>query len=155
MLWPRLEEIVIGAIIGVASAWFVLPVRSTPVLRRRIADALAVLADALDPATPARGSDDFVAAIASVEQIAPAFRASRPLMRHFNAIQPMDWIDALVACRTPAVALIDLSETPVTVRRAVGAARKSVREPAELQQALRELCRSLQDGPADTDQASD
>ncbi|HEY0199807.1 MAG TPA: FUSC family protein [Rhodanobacter sp.] len=27
ILWPRLEEIVIGAIIGVAAAWFVLPVR--------------------------------------------------------------------------------------------------------------------------------
>lgn len=155
ILWPRLEEIVIGAFIGVASAWFVLPVRSTPVLRRRIADTLAVLADALDPATPARRSDDFVAAMASVEQIAPAFRASRPLMRHFSAIPPVDWVDALMACRAPAVALIDLGETPVTVRRAVGAARKSLREPAELQQALRELCRSLQNGTSDTDQASD
>jgi uncharacterized membrane protein YgaE (UPF0421/DUF939 family) len=155
ILWPRLEEIVIGAVIGVASAWFVLPVHSTPVLRRRIADTLAILADALDPATPTRRSDDFVAAIASVEQIAPAFRASRPVMRHFSAIQPMDWIDALVACRAPAVALIDLGEMPVTARRAVGAARKSVREPAELQRALQELYRSLQNRPADTDQAAD
>jgi len=155
MLWPRLEEIVIGAIIGVASAWLVLPVHSTPVLRRRIADALAILADALDPATPARRSDDFVAAISSVEQLAPAFRASRPFMRHFSAIQPVDWIDALVACRTPATALIDMGETPVTVRKAIGAARKSLREPVELQQALRELCRSLQSHPAGMDQATD
>ena len=49
-----LEEMVIGAIIGVAATWFVLPVRSTAVLRRRIADALARLADALDPSTTAR-----------------------------------------------------------------------------------------------------
>jgi hypothetical protein len=149
VLWPRLEEIVIGAIIGVVTAWFVLPVRSTAVLRRRIADALAILADALDPATPLRRSDDFVAAIASVEQVAPAFRASRLLMRHVNAIQPADWVDALVACQGPAVALIDRGETPGYVRRAVGAARKSMREPAEILPALQELCRSLSDDPGD------
>jgi uncharacterized membrane protein YccC len=62
LLWPRLEEIVIGAFIGVATAWFVLPVRSTAALRRRIADALATLSDALDPATPVRVPDDFSAA---------------------------------------------------------------------------------------------
>jgi uncharacterized membrane protein YccC len=143
VLWPRLEEIVIGAIIGVVSAWCVLPVRSTAVLRRRIADALAILADALDPATPQRRSDDVVAAIASVEQIAPAFRASRLIMRHVSAIHPADWIDALVASQGPAVGLIDLGETPGTVRKAVGAARKSMREPAEILPALQELQRVL------------
>jgi len=139
VLWPRLEEIVIGAIIGVATAWFVLPVRSTAVLRRRIADALAILADALDPATPLRRSDDVIAAIASVEQIAPAFRASRLIMRHVRAIQPADWVDALAACQAPAVALIDRGEMPVSVRKAIGAARKSMREPAEILLALHEL----------------
>jgi uncharacterized membrane protein YccC len=33
ILWPRLEEIAIRAIIGVASTWLVLPVRSTAALR--------------------------------------------------------------------------------------------------------------------------
>jgi hypothetical protein len=155
ILWPRLEEIVIGAVIGVASAWFVLPVRSTAVLRRRIADTLAILADALDPATPPRRSDDFVAAIASVEQVAPAFRASRLVTQRFRAMQPADWIDALVACRAPAAALIDQGETPGPIRRAVGAARKSMREPTELQQALRELCRSLENRSESPVQASD
>ena len=155
ILWPRLEEIVIGAIIGVASAWFVLPVRSTAVLRRRIADTLAILADALDPATPARRSDDFVAAIASVEQVASAFRASRLVTRRFRAMQPADWVDALVACRAPAAALIDQGETPGPIRRAVGIARKSMREPTELQQALRELRRSLESRPESTAQTSD
>lgn len=149
VLWPRLEEIVIGAIIGVATAWFVLPVRSTAVLRRRIADALAILAEALDPATPLRRSDDFVAAVASVEQIAAAFRASRLIMRHVSAIQPADWVDALVACQGAAVALIDLGETPSSVRRAVSAARKSMREPTEILPTLQELHRSLSDDPGD------
>ncbi|MEO8999318.1 MAG: FUSC family protein [Rhodanobacter sp.] len=143
ILLPRLEEIVIGAIIGVASAWFVLPVRSTAVLRRRMADALSALADALDPAAPMRNSDDFVAAVAAVEQIAPAFRASRLVTRRYRSMQPADWLDVLVACRAPAVALIDQGETPGSVRKAVGAARKSIREPVGLLPALQHLRRSL------------
>jgi hypothetical protein len=143
ILWPRLEEIVIGAVIGIASAWFVLPVRSTAVLRRRLADALAALADALDPAQPGRTSAGFVAAVARVEQLAPAFRASRMATRRFQAWQPADWVDALLACRDPAVALIRKGDTPGAVRRAVGAARRSMREPGELLAALEDLRRSL------------
>ncbi|MFC5742371.1 FUSC family protein [Dyella tabacisoli] len=143
MLWPRLGEIVIGAIIGVASAWFVLPVRSTSALRRRLADALAALSEALDPATPMRTSDDFVAAIASVEQMHPAFRASRLVTRRFQSMQPADWVDALIACRDPAIALIGKDEMPGNVRRAVGAARKSMREPQEILPALQNLHRSM------------
>ncbi|HEV2680235.1 MAG TPA: FUSC family protein [Rhodanobacter sp.] len=143
MLWPRLEEIVIGAIIGGVSAWFVLPVRSTDVLRRRVADALAALAAAVDPAIPVRTSDDFVTAVAGVEQLAPAFRTSRLVTRPYRALQPADWVDALVACRAPAIALIERGETPGAVRRAIGAARKSMREPVELLPALQDLRRSL------------
>jgi len=143
ILLVRLEEIVIGAIIGVASAWFVYPVQSTAVLRRRIADALRTLSDALDPLTPARAPDEFVAAVAEVEKVAPAFRASRLATRRFRPLQPADWVDTLVACREPAVALIDKGEAPSLVRKAVGAARKAIREPGELLAALRGLHRSL------------
>ncbi|OOG49103.1 FUSC family protein [Rhodanobacter sp. C01] len=143
ILWLRLEEIVIGAIIGVASAWLVLPVRSTAVLRRRIADALATISDALDPATPARMSDEIAAAVASVEQMAPAYRASRLLTRNFRHPQPADWVDTLVACRDSAIALIEKGEAPGPVRRALGAARKSMREPDEILPALQDLRRSL------------
>jgi uncharacterized membrane protein YccC len=143
ILWPRLEEIMIGAIIGVVSAWFVLPVRSTSVLRQRIADALATISDALDPATPPRMPADVVAAIASVEQVAPAYRASRLVTRGFRNPQPADWVDALVACRDSAITLIERGEAPGHVRRAVGAARKSMREPGEILPALQDLRRSL------------
>lgn len=143
ILWPRLEEIVLGALIGIASAWFVLPVHSTTVLRGRLADALAALGTALDPATTERTPDDFVSALAKVEEVAPAFRASRLATRRFRALQPADWIDTLLACRDPAVAVIEKAETPASVRRAVGAARKSLREPAQLLPALQELQRSL------------
>jgi len=143
ILWPRLEEIVLGAIIGVASAWFVFPVRSTSVVRRRIADALSSLSHALDPAASTRKPDDFVAAVAAVKQRAPAFRASRLVTRYFRAIQPADWMDMLVACADPAITLIEKGETSSSVRRAVGAARKAMREPGEILRALQELRRSL------------
>jgi hypothetical protein len=139
ILWQRLEEIGIGAIIGVASAWFVLPVRSTAALRRRIADALATLADALDPATRVRTPNDFLAAIAGVEQMAPAFRLSRLLTRRFRTVQPADWVDALMACRDPAIAVIEKSGQSGSVRRAVGTALKSLREPTEILPALQGL----------------
>jgi len=143
ILWPRLEEIIIGAAIAVASAWFVLPVRSTSAVRRRIADALAALSEALDPATSVRHSHDFVAAIARVEQMAPAFKASRLLTRRLGRVHPADWVDALVACKEPAIELIENRETPGSVRKAVGMARKSMREPAEILSALLELRGSL------------
>lgn len=143
MLGLRMEEIVIGAIIGVAAAWFVLPVRSTAVLRHRIADALATLSDGLDPSKDARTSADFIEAVARLEQIAPAFRASRWLTKIFRPVQPADWVDTLAACREPAVMLIDAGETPGSARKAVGAARKAIRDPGELSAALNTMLESL------------
>jgi hypothetical protein len=143
ILWLRLEEIMIGAIVGVSAAGFVLPVRSTAAMRRRIHDALAILAQALDPASPARAADEFDAAVARVEQLGPAFRAIRFVTRRFKALQPADWVDALVACRDPAIALISRKEAPGAVRRAVAAARKAIREPAEILPALQALRGSL------------
>ena len=133
----------IGACIGVASAWFVLPVRSTAVLRRRIADALAALSDALDPAATQRSPDGFIASIAAVEQLAPAFRAGRLVTKRMRVVQPADWVDELIACRGPALALIDRHETPGAARRAIGTARKAMREPREILAALKALESSL------------
>jgi uncharacterized membrane protein YccC len=136
ILLPRLEEIAIGAIIGVASAWFVLPVRSTVVLRRRISDALAALSEALDPARTDRTGDAFVAALARVEQVSRAFYASRLVTSRLGRPNPADWIDALMACRAPTVALVDAGATPAAIRKLVGEARKALRQPSELPGAL-------------------
>ncbi|MGA9342218.1 MAG: FUSC family protein [Rhodanobacteraceae bacterium] len=139
MLSLRLEEIVIGAIVGVVSAWFVYPVRSIAVLRRRIADALAIFADALDPATPTRTAREFEDALARVSEVAPAFRASRLATRRVRLVQPADWIDALLACRGSAIVLIDNGDAPGDVRKAISKARAALREPAELRSALTNL----------------
>lgn len=144
LLWQRMEEIILGALIGIAAAWFVLPVRSTDVLRRRLADALAALSEALDPATEGRSAVRFNAALKRVEQVAPPFRAVRLLARQ-RAMHPADWADTLLDCRQSACALIDRGATPGRIRQLVGAARRSLREPETLAPALHELRGALRE----------
>ncbi|MDO1530602.1 FUSC family protein [Fulvimonas sp. R45] len=140
----RLAAILAGAAIGVAVAWVVLPVRSTGVLRRRLADALAALGEALDPAHASRSAAPFTHALDAAKSLAPAFRAARTLGLRPAWRQPADWIDALAACRAPAAALIDRGATPGSVRRAVGAARQALREPDRLLPALEGLRGALE-----------
>jgi hypothetical protein len=139
ILWPRLEEIVIGAVIGVVAAWFVLPVRSTDVLRRRLADALLALSESFD----SRSTDAFAASVVQLHQLAPAFRARRMLWR--RGVQPADWIDEVAAFALILPAAATPSSSLGDARRAVGAARRSLREPATLLAALRDVRAALVD----------
>ncbi len=131
----RLEEIAIGALIGVASAWWLLPLRTGDVLRRRIADALAALAEALDPANPARSPHRLAAAFDAIQPLAPPLRA----LRRIRPTPQADWIDELAAARAPLLALIERGATPPALRRKVGGARQALREPPALLAALRDL----------------
>ncbi|WP_164479036.1 FUSC family protein [Nakamurella antarctica] len=143
ILLPRLEEIVIGAALAVASAWLVFPVRSRAVLRRRLADALAALSRALELAPTSRTAAEFVDAVALVEQVAPAFRALRRVSR--TKVRPADWADALADATTPALALIDRGDARDATRRAVGDARRSLREPSDLTKSLRVMTDQLRE----------
>ena len=138
LLWLRLEEIVIGALIGITAAWFVLPVRSTDVLRRRLADALGALGEAVDPSAGHRQFAAVEASLDRLEQVVAPFRAVRLLSgrRHAKAA---DWADALLDCRRAIPALIRSGQVPDQVRRAVGAARRAQREPESLLPALHAL----------------
>lgn len=131
----RMEEIVIGAAIGVACAWWLLPVRSTDVLRRRMADALAALAAALGQTGDARNPEPFITALAQLEYMAPPFRALRRLWPK-SRVPPSKWIDTLLACREDALALIESGAASRRVRRTLGEARQALREPATLLPAL-------------------
>jgi len=143
LLWQRLLEILIGAATGLAAAWFVYPIRSTDVLRRRIADALAAMSQALDPQAAARGPHAVAAAIRRVEQLRPSFRTRHLVLRRWQPLQPVDWIVALAACEAPLLALVERGETPGAVRKAIGAARQAMREPAQIGPALQALGRAL------------
>lgn len=148
MLWPRLEEIAVGAVIGVAAAWFVLPIHSTAALRRRIADALAALAAALDRQQPTRTPDAYFAALHAVEQVAPAFRATRHLANRIRPERAADWIDLLLGCRESGATLIEQGKAPSSVHQALGNARRCMREPDKILQALQQLQASLREACA-------
>ena len=144
LLWQRLLEIAIGAAIGLAAAWFVYPISATDVLRKRIAEALAAMSEALDPQAESRGPGAVVAAMKRVAQLRPSFRARHLALRRWQPLQPVDWIDALAACEAPVVALAERGETPGAVRKAIGAARKATREPTEIGPALAALGEALE-----------
>ncbi len=139
LLWQRLLEILVGAALGLAAAWWVYPIRSTDVLRKRIAEALAAMSDALDPQVAERRADAVVAAMTRVEQLRPSFRARHLALGRWQPLQPVEWIDALLACRPGVVTLVERREAPGAVRKAIGAARKAMREPAEIGAALAAL----------------
>ncbi len=145
LLWQRVLEIVIGALIGVAAAWFVFPIPSADILRRRIAVALAAMSEAMDPAVAERFSEKVAGPMILVRQMRPVFRAHRVVHRRAE-LQPLAWIDTLAACEAPVLALLARGETPGAVRKAIGAARKAVREPAALGAALDALLAALRPG---------
>lgn len=147
MLGERIAAIVVGAVIGVASAWFILPVRSTDVLRRRLSELLVALTTALAP--DAEDTDDrpariaaFHSALARVEELAPAHRARR-LLGGRRTVQPIDCIDAAAALgpaldgrfgdgRYGARRKAD-PEARSRLREAIGQARRSLGAPADLE----------------------
>ncbi|MDX3072726.1 FUSC family protein [Streptomyces sp. NPDC088354] len=139
----RLEAVVLGALAGVAASWFVLPVRSGDVARRRTADALAALTDLLsafrghDAAQLGAARARFDDSLLRLDEIAAPFRAHRTLSRLLRraAPHPADALDALRACAEPvgALALLPVPPEPglavraealtanaVAVRRALG-----------------------------------
>jgi hypothetical protein len=115
LLAQRLEGIVIGASIAVAVSWLLLPVRTSDVLRRWIADALASLSDLL--ASSGAGQADFTAsarrveqAIAALDEIAKPLQAHRRLMRRrADQVHPADAIDALRRCSAPLATIVELT----------------------------------------------
>ncbi|MEY9855582.1 multisubunit Na+/H+ antiporter MnhF subunit [Catenulispora sp. GAS73] len=103
LLETRLEAIVVGAAIGIAASWFLLPVRTGSVLKRRLADALAALSAFLgapmgDAGEVRRRQAHFQHAVTQLEQIAKPLRAQRMLS---GASDRADAVDLLHGCVEP------------------------------------------------------
>lgn len=138
---PRLEEIVIGAILALLATWFVLPVRSTNVARRRLSDALVALqvviaGDAADaePTTEEQRLAAFTRARAALREVRTPFAAWRVV--HRTGHSPADWSDLLDEVAPLAIAYRDRGRADSAVLKALGAARRSVREPETISPAL-------------------
>ncbi len=112
LLHTRLEAILLGALIGIASSWMILPIRSTDILRRRLTTVVTTLSDLLkpgprDPTTLARQQARFDHSVHQLEQIAAPFEAHRRLTRHRRAApENADVIAAIRRSVTPVHALI-------------------------------------------------
>ena len=157
MLAERMLAIVVGAALGIAASWFVLPVRSVDVLRRRLSEMLTALSDVFRSEAPDRRTRvaAFRSAVARVEQLAPAHRATRLLCRR-PAILPIDCIEAANALPAALDArLARAHDSPderdrELLRSSIGRARRSLAAPIELartRDALDALARALRGDP--------
>jgi Fusaric acid resistance protein family len=138
-LRDRLGGILLGAVIAVAASWLILPVRTTDVFRRRLADVLRPLTGFLgavrdDPASLPSHRDAVAAAAAEAELIGPTLRAHRRTARHADRIRratppayPADLLDA-VHRLTPALSTLSGADTAElgtpAVRRGSGVAQR-------------------------------
>jgi uncharacterized membrane protein YccC len=156
MLAERMLAIVVGAVLGIAASWFILPVRSVDVLRRRLSEMLTALSDVLPSEAPDRRTRvaAFHSAVARVEQLAPAHRETRLLRR--PGILPIDCIEAANAL--PAALDARLAQAHDSsdegdrelLRSSIGRARRSLAAPVELartREALDALAHALRGDP--------
>jgi uncharacterized membrane protein YccC len=142
-LWIRIIAIIVGAVCGILSSWFVLPVRSEDVVRKRISEALAALSDfaaARDPRT----DHDLTASLERLDEIAPPWIAlERVTTWRATTRKPGRWIDLVHETTRLVRASPRLS---ATARRALGDARKSMRDAASIGPALQAFRDELTDG---------
>ncbi|MFE6746625.1 FUSC family protein [Kitasatospora purpeofusca] len=122
LLRTRLAAIGLGAAIGIAASWLILPLRTRDVLRRRTADALAALTEFLgatgtDRPALLRGRARFAYGAGQLELLARPLRAERRALglagrlpgripaggRPYRA----DVVDAVTACEAPLGVLVD------------------------------------------------
>lgn len=114
LLAQRLEGIAIGAAIGIAASWFVLPIRTKDVMRRRTADALAALSEVLAAITTApteleAPTHRFEHAVNQLDQIAKALEAHRLFSRFLRPAPHA--ADAFDAARSARASVRDIVST--------------------------------------------
>ncbi|GAA2749907.1 FUSC family protein [Amnibacterium kyonggiense] len=124
-LLPRLLAVIVGGLIAAASSWFVLPVRSRDVLRRRVADLLAATQVVLGAirAEEAAPLGPVCAALARLEELTTTHRAQAWIARVLRRTAPPE---AAVLERAAEVGrrLKDLVAGPP--ERGIGALEKQV-----------------------------
>jgi hypothetical protein len=128
LLASRLEAIVIGAALGVAASWFLLPVRTTDVIRGDAARALAALTDYVagagtDPASLAGHQTRFEQSVEKLERARATLWLVTRLMPPRWRTEPAAYVPAIEALRRSAAVL-------PTVTRQLSSTERSSSEPA-------------------------
>lgn len=140
LLGERLEEILLGTVIALAIAWFVLPLQSENTVRRRIADVLAALQDRLAEQTPATEAA-LRQAESRLARVSPPYDAWRRFTRGSTRVRAATWI----AVTRDSVEL-GRDGGDAAARRVLGEVRRSLRDPDRLQSALERLRATLAGG---------
>ncbi|GGF35809.1 hypothetical protein GCM10011399_30980 [Subtercola lobariae] len=151
LLGERIVAIVVGALCGVLASWFLLPVRTEAVVRKRLADALAAASVAVHPSTEPTARLSALALFEQkldlVEPVARAVRSHRGFTRLWRhsphpadliaavaALEPLvaDLVDRLAPTAAPSSAVPSAALPPPSparlgaIAKAVGAARRAL-----------------------------
>jgi uncharacterized membrane protein YccC len=130
LLGERLEEILIGSVVALAVAWFVLPLRSEGTIRRRLGAVLAALQERMavqDDAT----AHELRGALADLAKVSRPYDAWLRIARRARRPRAARWIATARDC-------VDLGRhgADAEARKLLGVARRALRSPDELQPAL-------------------
>ena len=132
-LWIRILAIVVGAVCGLAASWFVLPVRSEGVVRKRVAEALAALSEFANDPNPLT-DHNLAVALEKLDEVAKPWDAlERVTGWRSTDRKPGQWMRLVHECAGLVRAHPELSGP---ARRALGEARKSMRDPLAVGPAL-------------------
>jgi uncharacterized membrane protein YccC len=141
LLGTRLEAILAGAICAVIATWFVFPIRTVDVIRRRLADALKAFDDVVVHAHDAAERIGHVAhldhRLSELEGVAAPVRWHRRLfVRSEAAEHPASWIELTLEIRRHARAVADGAVTDEKLRgrlrRAIGISRRAIGQHHDL-----------------------
>ena len=135
LLGQRLLAIIVGAVCGVAACWFVLPITTRSVVRRRVADALQALEELASASEAEREQKRlaFVYAAAECRRVAPPVEWHRRLSAtQPDAEHPGVWLGIIDVLKPPAAAQQE-------VVKAVRLSRKALKEDQGLTPALRRV----------------
>lgn len=137
LIGERLLQIALGGALAVAIAWFVLPVKSSSVLARRVKACMGALRDARQAARDApeefaRHQRRFAEHLTQLELVAPSFYAHRRLhkLRGRKGGHPADAVDALRACAEPleTIAARESEASVTSALREIGLSMRAVGE---------------------------
>jgi uncharacterized membrane protein YccC len=136
ILWERIVAIIVGALLGVASAWFVLPIRSEGVVRRRVSIALAALWEFVE-APSEETNEDVGTALTGLDEVAKPWAAWEFATGWRKTHRkPGTWMNLVHEC---AALIREQPKVSSKARRALADARRSARDPLALGPALLSL----------------
>jgi hypothetical protein len=135
LLGVRLEAILAGAVCAVAAAWFVTPIRTEAVIRRRLADALLALDELVQHAhltdeEAAERHAHFEHRMNELERVAPPVRWHRRIFVRSGGEHPAEWLELADGirgqARTVRNRLSPHESERSKLRRAIGLSRRAI-----------------------------